>query len=295
MKILITGADGQLGYHLKQVFADHELFLGDVANFDITNRDVVMRETTAFQPEVIIHAAAYTNVDKAEVDQELCRRINIDGTRNVAEAAKAVDAKLVAISTDYVFAGNKGEPYLESDPPAPLSFYGHTKYEAEKAVAMTAPKHFICRTSWLYGGPKPTKDMDFTQPGLPKNFVLTMLRVGRTQPTVEVVSDQVGGPTYAQDLAEYLKRLIESEEYGVYHLTNAGVTNWAAFAQEIFATAQYPTSVTPISSEAWSEKYPQSTDRPKYSVLGHQRLLDLGWPDLRSWQDALHDYLSELQ
>lgn len=294
MKILITGADGQLGYHLKRVFADHELFLGDVANFDITNREVVMRETAGFDPDVIIHAAAYTNVDKAEVDKDLCSRVNIDGTRHVAEAAIAVDAKLIAISTDYVFSGNKGQPYLESDPPAPLSFYGHTKYEAEKAIVTATPKHFICRTSWLYGGPKPIKGMDFAQAGLPKNFVLTMLRIGSTQPTVEVVNDQVGGPTYAQDLAEYLLPIANSEEYGIYHLTNAGVTSWADFAQAIFSDAHYPTSVSPISSEQWAAKYPQSTDRPKYSVLGHQRLFDLGWPDLRPWQNALADYLSEL-
>jgi dTDP-4-dehydrorhamnose reductase len=295
MKILITGADGQLGYHLKQVFADHELYLGDVHNFDITNQEVVLRETTQFQPDVIIHAAAYTNVDKAEADKDLCWKINVDGTRNVAQAAKQVNATLIAISTDYVFSGDKGEPYLESDPPAPLSYYGHTKYEAEKIVATTAPKHFICRTSWLYGGPKPTKTFDFSAPGLPKNFVYTMLRVGKNQSAMDIVSDQVGGPTYAQDLAEYVKRLIESQEYGVYHLTNAGVTNWAEFATSIFTIASYPTVVNHVTSEDWAAKNPQATVRPKYSVLGHSRILDLGWPDLRSWQDALADYLSEMK
>lgn len=295
MKILITGANGQLGYHLQNVFADHELYLGDTHNYDITDRDIVMRETSNFNPDVIIHGAAYTNVDKAEIDKDLCWKINVEGSRNVAEAAKAVDAKMIAISTDYVFAGDKGTPYLESDHPNPLSYYGHTKYEGEKMVAMHAPKHFICRTSWLYGGPKPTKEMDFTQPGMPKNFVLTMLRVGKDKAEMEIVGDQAGGPTYAEDLSLAIKELMGTMQYGIYHLTNSGVTNWADFAQEIFRIAGYDTKVKAITSEEWAAKNPQSTERPKYSVLGHDHLIGLGMTDLRSWQDALADYLSELK
>lgn len=295
MKILITGADGQLGHHLKQVFADHELYLGDVHNFDITNRDIVVRETNNFRPDVIIHAAAYTNVDKAEVDKDLCWQINVAGTRHVAEAAKMVDAKLLAISTDYVFAGDSTTPYTENDSPGPLSYYGHTKYEAEKLVATMAPKHFICRTSWLYGGPKPTKTTDFTQPGLAKNFVNTMLKIGKDTAEVEVVGDQVGGPTYAQDVAEHLKLLMGTLQYGVYHLTNSGVTNWAVFAEETFKIAGYETNVKPITSTEYAEKYPQATQRPKYSVLAHDHIVAVGLPDLRPWQEALAEYLSEMQ
>lgn len=293
MKILITGARGQLGYHLQKVFADHELYLGDSQNLDITQEGVVNREVENFRPDVIIHAAAYTNVDQAETDRDRCWQVNVTGTRHIAQAARAVDAKLVAISTDYVFPGDKGTPYLENDTPGPLSYYGQTKLEAEKLVAQLAPKHFICRTSWLYGGPKPTSTTDYTAQGMPKNFVYTMLRVGKNREQVEVVNDQMGSPTYAQDVAYYTKRLIETMQYGVYHLTNSGETTWADFASEIFRLAGYTTKVNGISSADWAAKNPQATQRPAYSVLTHQHLVDIGLPDLRSWQEALADFLAD--
>ncbi len=292
MKILITGANGQLGYHLKAAFADHELYLGDTANYDITDRELVLRETEKFNPDLIIHGAAYTNVDGAEKNRELCRLINVEGSRNVAEAAKLNGAAVVAISTDYVFAGDKGTPYTESDEPQPLSFYGQTKYEGEQAVRSMTDRHYICRTSWLYGGPKPGPDFDFADPVNPKNFVLTMLRVGRDRDQVEVVSDQKGGPTYAHDLAEKIKELVATEKYGTYHLTNSGVTNWAEFTEEIFKQARYSTSVKHLTSSQWAEKNPTTTERPKYSVLGHDNLIKAGLGDMRSWQEAIADFLS---
>lgn len=292
MKILITGANGQLGYHLQQAFSEHQLYLGDTHNYDITDPEIVMRETTAFQPDVIIHGAAYTNVDGAETNRELCRAINVDGSKNVAEAAKAIGAKIVAISTDYVFAGDKGTPYLETDQPNPISFYGQTKYEGEQAVMAATPQHFICRTAWLYGGPKPTSQIDFTTVGI-KNFVYTMLRVGQGKQSMQVVGDQVGGPTYAHDLSQSIKSLVETKKYGIYHLTNSDVTSWAEFAQAIFDLAGYPTQVTPITSEQWEAINPSTTKRPHYSVLGHEALLAAGQPDLRHWKDALADFLAE--
>lgn len=292
MKILITGANGQLGYHLKQTFHEHQLYLGDTDNYDITDRDLVLRETEMFQPDVIIHGAAYTNVDGAETNRDLCRVINVDGSKNVAEAAKTVGAKIVAISTDYVFAGDKGTPYLETDQPHPLSYYGQTKYEGEQAVVATTPQHFICRTAWLYGGPKPTAKTDLANLGI-KNFVYTMLRVGQTVETMAVVGDQIGAPTYAHDLAKTVKELIETDHYGIYHITNSGQTTWAEFAQAIFNTVGYPTTVSPITSAEWETQHPTATKRPGYSVLGHQALIEAGLTEPRNWQAALDDFLSD--
>lgn len=292
MKILITGANGQLGYHLKQTFADHQLYLGDTSNYDITQRDLVLRETEEFKPDVIIHGAAYTNVDGAETNRELCRQINVDGSRNVAEAAAAVGATIVAISTDYVFAGDKGSPYLETDQPQPVSFYGQTKLEGEQAVQAATDQFFICRTSWLYGGPKPTSDLDLAATGI-KNFVYTMLRVGKEKDEVAVVGDQLGAPTYAHDLAEFLKALIVTDRYGIYHATNSSVTNWAEFAAKIFELARYKTAVKPITSAEWEAINPASTKRPAYSVLGHEAIKQAGLPDLRPWDAALADFMSD--
>lgn len=292
MKILITGANGQLGYHLQQTFADHDLYLGDLDNYDITKRDIVLAETEKFQPDVIIHGAAYTNVDGAETNRELCRAINVDGSRHVAEAARRADAKLVAISTDYVFAGDSDKPYKETDTPAPISYYGQTKYEGEQEIIKTHPAHFICRTAWLYGGPKPTQEMDFSANPI-KNFVYTMLRVGKDRDSVEVVNDQWGGPTYAHDLAETIKQLIETDEYGIYHVTNSGVTSWAKFAELIFDLAGYKTEVRGITSEAWAAKNPTATKRPHYSVLAHTHLASAGLAEMRTWEMAIADFLSE--
>lgn len=303
MKILITGAKGQLGYHLKEAFAADELYLGDADNYDVTNRELVLKETERFDPDIIIHAAAYTNVDKAEQEKELCATVNVTGTRHVAEAAKTVDAKLVALSTDYVFAGDKGSPYLESDKPNPLSYYGQTKYEAEQIVAQTSLKHFVVRSAWLYGGPRPTRQRrpERSVASLPaqvegrpfKNFVYTMLRTGKQQSQVAVVADQLGSPTYANDLAQTIKRLVGTLQYGVYHVTNTGFVSWADFAKEIFRHAGYETTVLPITTPEWEKRNPGSSKRPAYSVLGHEHLLEVGLGELRSWQEALADFLAE--
>ncbi len=293
MKILITGAKGQLGYHLQQVFADDELFLGDIDNYDITKPEIILPATEQFKPDLIIHGAAYTNVDGAEANKELCYAINVTGSENVAKAAQAVGAKVLAISTDYVFAGDKGTPYLETDSPNPISYYGKTKYEGEMALLEIVKESYICRTSWLYGGPKPTPTTDFANTGAIKNFVYTMLRVGKDKHQLEVVGDQQGGPTYAEDLALKVKEIITTDRYGIYHTTNSGITNWAAFAQTIFDLAGYNTKVKPISSQEYADKNPQSTRRPSYSVLGHQGLKEAGLADLRSWQEAISHFMAE--
>lgn len=292
MKILITGANGQLGYELQNAFSEHELYLGDTHNYDITDLDLIIKETKGFQPELIIHGAAWTNVDGAEANKDLCKAINVDGSRNVATAAKSVDVPIVAISTDYVFPGDAAEPYKESDQPNPLSFYGQTKLDGEKAVQEVTDKFYICRTAWLYGGPKPTPETDFSIAQLPKNFVNTMLRVGKGKPEMGVVGDQLGGPTYAKDLSLKIKELIGTENYGIYHITNTGVTSWAGFSREIFSKANYSTVVKDLTSEEWESINPTSTKRPKYSVLGHENLAKAGLSETRSWQAALADYLS---
>lgn len=292
MKILITGAGGQLGYHLQEALPEHELFLGDVENYDITKRDVVLKQTEEFAPQLIIHAGAYTNVDGAQANKELCRAINVDGSRNVALAAKLVGAPIVAISTDYVFAGNGNSPYSEKDEPNPVSYYGQTKLDGETAIKEITDQYFICRTAWLYGGPQPDADTNFSSSKI-KNFVYTMLRVGRERAEVEVVSDQVGSPTYAKDLAQTIKKLSATGLYGTYHITNRGQTDWANFAQAIFNLAQYKTKVLPIRTKEWEQKNPAATKRPAYSVLGHNALLEAGLTDLRDWQEALTDFLGE--
>lgn len=294
MKILITGANGQLGYHLQQVLAKHELFLGDSHNFDITNQRLVNEQTMQFKPEIVIHAAAYTNVDGAEVNRELCQAVNVDGSRFVAEAANAVGAKIIAISTDYVFAGDQQTPYQETDQANPISFYGQTKYDGEQAVIKANSRHFICRTSWLYGGPKP-KSADELKNSSIKNFVYTMLKIGQNHPTVEVVSDQIGAPTYAQDLAKTIEGLMATDRFGIFHLTNSGQTTWADFATTIFKLAKYKTVVKPIQSEQWELAHPTSTKRPRYSVLGHQALNLAGQPIMRSWEVAIADFMSEFK
>lgn len=309
MKILITGAKGQLGYHLQKVLDSHELFLGDTDNYDITKPEIVMAQTARFQPEVIIHAAAYTNVDGAETQKELCRAINVDGSRNVAEAAKSVNAKIVAISTDYVFAGDKDSPYLESDPPNPISYYGQTKLKGEEAVRSTTNQYYICRTAWLYGGPKPIRqnrlegedrprDLDYfnidaDNPPF-KNFVYTMLKIGRGKDRIRVVQDQIGSPTYAADLAETISQLIKTNNFGTYHITNGGHTNWADFAREIFRLAKYSTTVSDLTSEQWAKKNRESTKRPAYSVLANKKIREIGLPPLRDWHGAIGDFLSEV-
>lgn len=291
MKILVTGANGQLGYHIQQVFADHKLYLGTSSNFDITDRSTVMSQTTKFQPEVIIHCAAYTDVDRAEADRDQARTVNVDGSRYVAEAVKAIGATLVAISTDYVFAGDKSSPYAETDPTGPKSYYGQTKLAGEQTIQQILSNYYICRTGWLYGGAKPTPNPNFSQT-LHKNFVSSMLEAGRHGATVEVVDDQIGAPTYAADLAETIKTLLSSGKYGVYHVSNHGQTNWAEFAGYIFTKSRYSTTVKHIKTADWVKSHPDSARRPAYSILGHQALKQAGIPELRSWQKAIDDFLS---
>jgi dTDP-4-dehydrorhamnose reductase len=230
------------------------------AELDVTDRDAVR---AAISPEdVVFNCAAYTNVDGAEADEEAALRVNRDGARNVAEAA----GKVAYVSTDYVFDGSKREPYLESDPTGPMSGYGRSKLEGEHATAAANPRHFIVRSSWLFG------------PG-GRNFVETMLGLG---PEVRVVDDQVGCPTFTGHLAEALVPLADSEDYGIHHMAASGSCSWFEFAREIFTRARVDTRVEPCTTA----EFPRPAPRPAYSVLGSER-----GHRLPSWQDGLDAYL----
>jgi len=276
--ILITGANGQLGTDIAAECDKRglEYLKTDSNELDITNQKGVNDFFSANVIDSVIHCAAYTAVDQAEDDEERCRRINVEGTRNIAEACKAHGCKLLYVSTDYVFDGTKSEPYEVDDQTCPTSVYGQTKYDGEVAAAI-APKHFIARISWVFGLNG-------------KNFVKTMLRIGQDKDQVNVVMDQIGSPTYTKDASVIMVDMIESEMFGTYHLTNEGFCSWADFAKAIFEKAGYSTKVNAIPSDA----YPTKAKRPQNSCLSKKSLLDGGFKLMPAWQDALDRYLKEL-
>jgi len=276
MKVLVTGARGQLGYdvveRLKELNIEH---VGvDKEDFDLTNEKETKEFIKNYKPDVIVHCAAYTAVDKAEDEKEFCHAVNILGTRYVAEACKEIDAKMVYISTDYVFDGEKDEPYEVDDKPNPINYYGLTKYLGEREVQNILKKYFVVRISWVFG-----------KNG--SNFVKTMLRLGQERKEVRVVCDQVGSPTYTYDLAKLLCEMIQTDKYGVYHATNEGYCSWYEFACEIFKTARMDVKVIPIKSD----EYPTKAKRPKNSRLSKNRLELMRFNLLPHWRDALERYI----
>lgn len=277
MKILITGANGMLAKAVREKFKNEELVLTDVAELDITNLKQVEEFVDGCKPDVIINCAAYTAVDKAEEDLDLARKINADGPKNLAIAAKKVNSTLVHISTDYVFGGNLSleEIYKEDDEKAPETVYGITKLEGENAIIANTEKYYIFRTAWLYGDGN--------------NFVRTMLKLGKEKETLTVVSDQHGSPTYAVDLANIIAQALEKNiPYGIYHATNLGFTTWYDFTKEIFKVANISCNVVPVTSE----EFVRPAKRPKNSMMAKEKLLDAG-VEIPSWEDALERYLKE--
>lgn len=277
MKVLVTGANGQLGYdvvrRLKENGIEH---IGAGRNeFDITDETSTKQFIENYKPDVVIHCAAYTAVDKAESERELCYRINVLGTRYVAEACKTIDAKMVYISTDYVFDGEKGEPYEVTDQPNPINYYGQTKYEGELEVQRILTKYFIVRTSWVFGIHG-------------NNFVKTILRLAEEEKVIRVVDDQVGSPTYAYDLAGYLIKLIGSRDYGIHHATNQGSCNWYEFALEIKKI--WPELKNTELKAINSEQRIQNTPRPANSQL---KMTTTQWI-MSAWKDALARYYFDL-
>lgn len=277
MKILVTGAQGQLGRAVCRRLASLGLaYLGvDAGDFDLTDRDAVQAALRAYAPDGVIHCAAYTAVDKAEAERELCRRVNVDGAVNVADACKSMGARMLYLSTDYVFDGSGETPFETDSAKSPVNFYGLTKSLGEDEVLLRLPQSFIVRISWLFGLEG-------------NNFVKTMVRLGASRESVRVVADQIGSPTYAEDLAVLLCGMVQTEKYGIYHASNEGYTTWHAFASAIFTRAKLPCRAEPISSG----EYPTKARRPMNSRLSKKSLDLAGFDRLPPWEDALDRYFA---
>jgi len=280
MKILVTGAKGQLGTDVIKELTERGITsVGvDVDDFDITNRRFVNDANQLNQPDAVIHCAAYTAVDKAESEPELCRRINEEGTRNIALACKEIGAKMLYISTDYVFEGIGEHFHKPHDPTNPLSVYGKTKLAGEKSVQEILENFFIVRISWVFG-----------QNG--NNFVKTMLQLGKERNSLNVICDQFGSPTYTEDLAKLLCDMAVTEKYGVYHATNEGICSWADFAQEIFRLANIDAKINRIPAA----EYPTKAKRPYNSRLDKSCLSEYGFEVMPQWKDALSRFLNQYQ
>ena len=300
MRVFVTGVAGQLGHDvmnecakrgyegigtdLKETYSGIQdgsyVTTAPYVSLDITNAEAVEKTITELHPDVIVHCAAWTAVDAAEDKKDLVMKINVDGTQNIANAAKAIDAKMVYISTDYVFNGQGTTPW---DPDckdyAPLSVYGESKLGGELAVSKTLDKYFIVRIAWVFGLNG-------------NNFIKTMLKVGKTHDTVKVVNDQIGTPTYTLDLARLLVDMIETQEYGYYHATNeGGYISWYDFTKEIYKQAGYTTNVLPVTTEEYGIS---KAARPFNSRLDKSKLVKHGFTPLPDWKDALARYLKEI-
>lgn len=278
MRIMITGSNGQLGRALLSCpkIRHHEVLPVDMAECDILNEPLLHSTIEAFRPDVILHCAAFTAVDRAESDREKAYEINVTGTRNVASEAERIGSKLVLISSDYVFHGDGDEPFSEDGETNPLSWYGQTKLMAEREGLQLCSRGFVVRTSWLFGDGH--------------NFVKAMLNKAKTEKEIRVVCDQVGSPTYAKDLAEFLLYLISTEQYGVYHFTNQGFVSWADFAKEIMRKRNLDVTIVPVSTD----EFHSAAKRPHNSRLSCEHLLQLGYPLPRSWKEALSEYFAEI-
>lgn len=287
-KILVTGCNGQLGRAIRKEYAasDVEFINTDVVegegvvSLDITDVDAVLKLVRAEKPDVIINCAAHTNVDKCEEQWDLAYKINAIGPRNLSIAATEADAKMIHVSTDYVFEGNGTRPYTEFDAPNPVSAYGKTKLEGENFVKEFAKKHFILRTAWLYGDGK--------------NFVKTMLALAENHDELNVVCDQVGTPTSAVELAKMIHYLEGTENYGTFHATCEGDTNWADFSEAIFKRAGKNVKVNHVTSKQYKEMNPASANRPAYSILEDYMIKLTSDFVMADWQDALDVYMKEL-
>ena len=282
MKILVTGVKGQLGFDVVNELTKrgHEAIGVDIAEMDVTDKDSVDRVICAVQPQAVIHCAAWTAVDAAEDNDDKVRAVNATGTQNIADACKKIDDKMMYISTDYVFDGQGTTPWQpDCKDYDPLNVYGQTKLEGELAVANTLDNYFIVRIAWVFGVNG-------------KNFIKTMLNIGKTHDTVRVVNDQIGTPTYTYDLARLLVDMIETDKYGYYHATNeGGYISWYDFTKEIYRQAGYSTNVIPVSTQEYGLS---KAARPFNSRLDKSKLVENGFKPLPTWQDALARYLKEI-
>lgn len=280
MKVFVTGVKGQLGFDVMNELKKrgHEAVGVDIEEMDITDEESVNRVIKAAAPDAVIHCAAYTAVDAAEDNEELCRKVNAAGTRYIAAVCRELDIKMMYISTDYVFNGQGTRPWEPDDKREPLNVYGQTKYEGELAIEETLEKYFTVRIAWVFGVNG-------------KNFIKTMLNLGKTRDKLTVVADQIGSPTYTYDLARLLVDMIETEKYGRYHATNEGLCSWYEFACEIFKQAGMNVTVEPVSSD----QFPVKAKRPMNSRISKDKLDENGFVRLPSWQDALERYLTKIE
>lgn len=278
MKILITGANGQLGRELQKQYKgkDVEIIPTDVQELDITNVEMVYKFINEKRPDVIINCAAHTQVDKCEEQLDLAYKINTIGPKNLASAAFSIGAEIVQISTDYVFSGDGNTELTEFDTPDPQTVYGTTKLHGENFVKTLNPKHYILRTAWLYGDGN--------------NFVKTMIKLSENHKELKVVNDQVGTPTSTVDLAKVVIKLIDEKNYGLFHCTCKGVCSWYDFAKEIFRLKNIDIDVIPCTTE----EFPRPAKRPKYSVLRNY-MLEITTGDItKEWQESLKEYIENL-
>ena len=279
MKILVTGVRGQLGHDVVEELTRRGIdAVGvDIEEMDVTDKDSVDSVVRGAAPDAVIHCAAYTAVDAAEENEELCRKVNADGPQNIANVCKELDIKMIQISTDYVFGGEGTHFWKPEDACEPQSVYGRTKYQGELAVRNTLEKYFIVRIAWVFGING-------------KNFVKTMLNLAKTHDTIRVVNDQFGSPTYTYDLARLLADMVVTDKYGVYHATNEGICSWYEFACAIFQEAGISVNVVPVTTAEYAAK----AKRPANSRMDNNKLTENGFEKLPAWQDALARYVALL-
>lgn len=278
MKVLVTGIGGQLGYDVIKELEKRsfDCIGADKTEFDITDFEAARKFITDYMPDAVIHCSAYTAVDKAEDEPELCHLVNAVGTENIAKICQEIDAKMIYISTDYVFDGTKDGFYEVDDTPNPINVYGKTKLEGELAVQRILEKYFIVRISWVFGING-------------NNFVKTMLRLGKERSELNVVADQIGSPTFTADLAPLLVDMLQTEKYEIYHATNEGECSWAEFAEGIFKVADMEVKVNHITTAEYSTK----ARRPMNSRMSKKRLVECGFRKLRSWEEAMNEYVRQ--
>lgn len=279
MKVLVTGVKGQLGYDVVNELAARGMTpIGvDIDDMDITDAASVDRVITENAPDGVIHCAAYTAVDAAEDNKEICFKVNVEGTANIAKVCSKLDIKMMYISTDYVFDGEGTRPWEPDDERKPLNVYGQSKYEGEVAITNVLDKFFVVRIAWVFGVNG-------------NNFIKAVLNKAKTTDTLTVVNDQFGSPTYTYDLARLLVDMIQTDKYGFYHATNEGICTWYEFACEIFRQAKVDVKVVPVSAESYQSK----AKRPTNSRMNKDKLTENGFERLPKWEDALSRYLSEI-
>ena len=279
MCVLVTGVKGQLGYDVVNVLQSrgYKVIGVDREEMDLMNNQMIQKFIMDARPSAIIHCAAYTAVDKAEEEWEICYQVNAEATRIIAKCAKELDIKLIYISTDYVFDGTKHGEYVETDIPNPINVYGASKLKGEKYVQELLDKYYIVRISWVFG-----------ENG--NNFIKTMQRLGKERNELNIIDDQIGSPTYTADLAPLLVDMMEIDKYGVYHATNEGFCSWYQFANEIFKQSNIQVKTNPILTN----QYPTLAKRPINSKMSKAKLIENNFQLLPNWKQALDDYLLRL-